>query len=56
MRILREVKSVVTSSMMYQILLLQRKLDISEKKRENLEKDLKEIRVYLAKRHKIHAI
>lgn len=56
MKVIREIREVITASMTYQIILLQRKLDISEKKRSELEKELKEIRVYLAKRHKIHSV
>lgn len=56
MKILREIKNVINCSMTYQIILLQRQLGISEKKKESLEKELKELRVYLAKKHKIHSV
>ena len=56
MRLFRAIKDVIHNSMSYQILLLQRKIDITERKRSMIEKDLTELRIYLAKKHKIHSV
>ena len=56
MGIIKAIREVIHSSMAHQILVLKRELEISKKKRSQLEKDLTEIRIYLAKRHKIHSV